>query len=132
MDRRFLFPVLILALAGCEQLGFDDPAKAAAMKEAEGKAIGSGCRHVGRALEDCYAQNLKASKAAIFAGWREMDGYMRENQIQNAKPEGEEEAPPAKQDAEKKAPAGEGKGDAKEKKGAGAHGAAPIRSGRLA
>jgi len=71
----------ITLLAGCDQLGIDTPAKQAARREAEGKAIGAGCRHTQRSLEDCYAANPKASKASIFAGWREMDEYMRENDI---------------------------------------------------
>lgn len=50
-------------------------------REAEGRAIGSACRHSGRALEDCYALNPKVVKAAIFTGWRDMDAYMRENNI---------------------------------------------------
>jgi hypothetical protein len=73
-------------LAGCEQLGIDDPAKTAANKEAEGKAIGSACRHAVRAIEDCYILNPKAQKAAVFAGWREMDEYMRENKLEGVAP----------------------------------------------
>ena len=73
-------------LAGCEQLGIDDPAKVAAAKEAEGKAVGSACRHALRAIEDCYALNPKAQKAAVFAGWREMDEYMRENKLDGIAP----------------------------------------------
>lgn len=79
-----LAPLCGLLLAGCEQLGIEDPAKAAAAKEAEGRAIGSACRHSGRPLEDCYKLNAKAQKAAIFAGWRDMDAYMRENGIPTA------------------------------------------------
>ncbi len=73
-------------LSGCDQLGIDTPAKQAQRREAEGKAIGAACRHTQRSLEDCYASNPKASKAAIFAGWREMDEYMRENDIPPAAP----------------------------------------------
>lgn len=73
--------VCVLCLGGCEQLGFEDPAKAAAARDAEGRAIGGACRHSGRALEDCYKLNARASKAAIFSGWRDMDAYMRENNI---------------------------------------------------
>jgi len=89
-------PTLLLALlipfalAACEQLGIDDPVKVAEKQDAEGRAIGSGCRHSGRPLEDCYTVNKKASKAAIFSGWREMDGYMRENKIDTVKSEPEE------------------------------------------
>ena len=93
MRRPYLLFLLAVALGGCDQLGFDDPAKAAATREAEGRAIGSACRQSGRALEDCYSLYSKASKAAIFAGWRDMDAYMRENNIQEVTPETVE--PPA-------------------------------------
>jgi len=73
-------------LAGCEMLGIPDPAKEAAAKEAEGKAIGSACRHALRAIEDCYTLNPKAQKAAIYTGWREMDEYMRENKLDGVAP----------------------------------------------
>ena len=62
-------------------LGLDDPAKIAAARDSEGKAVGSACRHSGRALEDCYVKNPKAQKASVFAGWRDMDSYMRDNKI---------------------------------------------------
>lgn len=76
-----LVSVCGLLLASCEQLGIEDPAKIEAAREAEGRAVGGACRHSGRALEDCYKLNAKASKAAIYAGWRDMDAYMRENNI---------------------------------------------------
>jgi hypothetical protein len=104
MKRSILLLLIPFALAACEQLGIDDPVKVAEKQDAEGRAIGSGCRHVGRSLEDCYVANKKASKAAIFAGWREMDGYMRENKIDTVKAEPEEAAP--------KAPAAEATGEA--------------------
>lgn len=85
-----------LPLAACDLLGFNDDARIAAAREAEGKAVGGACRHSGRALEECYGLNPKTSKAAIFAGWRDMDGYMRENNIQIVSPEGAEEPQPAK------------------------------------
>ena len=80
----------VLPLAACDPLGLNDGARIAAAREAEGKAIGGACRHSGRALEECYGMNAKTSKAAIFAGWRDMDGYMRENNIQIVSPEGAE------------------------------------------
>lgn len=76
-----LVPLCGVLLTGCEQLGIEDPAKIAEAKEAEGRAIGGACRHSGRALEECYKLNGKALKAAIYAGWRDMDAYMRENNI---------------------------------------------------
>lgn len=84
---RFLFILLPLLLAACDRLGIPDPAKEAAAKEAEGKAIGAACRHAGRALEDCYALNPAAGKAAVFAGWKEMNDYMAENKIEVVRPE---------------------------------------------
>jgi hypothetical protein len=93
MQKALFLTLCGLTLAGCEQLGLENPAQIAAAREAEGRAVGGACRHSGRALEDCYALNKKASKAAIFSGWRDMDAYMRENNI--------EVVPPA--DARKKA-----------------------------
>jgi hypothetical protein len=83
-----LVPALLLAalLSGCELLGIESPEKLAALKEAEGKAVGSACRHANRAIEDCYTLNPKALKAAAFAGWREMDEYMRENKLEAVAP----------------------------------------------
>ena len=52
-----------------------------------GRAIGGACRHAGRAIEDCYALNKKADRAAVFAGWREMNDYMRENKIDSVAPQ---------------------------------------------
>ena len=86
--------LLALALGGCELLGMEDPAKVAAIKEAEGKAIGGACRHSGRALEDCYVMNPKALKAAIYAGWRDMDAYMRDNKLETVEPQLPPVAPP--------------------------------------
>jgi hypothetical protein len=84
---RYIPALLALVLlAGCEQLGIEDPAKLQAAKDAEGKAIGSACRHAVRAIEDCYALNPRANKASMFAGWREMDEYMRENKMEGVIP----------------------------------------------
>lgn len=86
MRLSLFLPVLGFLLAGCEQLGIEDPNKIAAAREAEGRAIGSACRHSGRALEDCYMLNPRAMKAAIFTGWRDMDAYMRENNLESVEP----------------------------------------------
>lgn len=85
--RPLHLPLLVCAvlLAGCELLG-DSPEKIAAAKEADGMAIGSACRHAGRAIEDCYLLNPKARRASVFAGWREMDEYMRENKLDAVPP----------------------------------------------
>ena len=58
----------------------------AARVEADGKAVGAACRHGGRAIEDCFTLNKRVDKAAIYAGWREMDDYMRENKLEAVEP----------------------------------------------
>ena len=70
-----------LLLTGCDLPGMASEADKLAQREAEGKAIGSACRHAVRGIEDCFAQNPKAIKAAVFTGWKEMDQYMRDNKI---------------------------------------------------
>jgi hypothetical protein len=73
-----------LGLSGCDMLGIESASAAAAKREAEGRAVGGACRHSARSIESCYALNKRADKAAVFAGWREMNDYMRENNIQAA------------------------------------------------
>lgn len=73
---------LTLGLAGCELPGLDNGAQIEARRMADGRAIGSGCRYSLRSIEECFQNNPKSSKAAIFEGWREMDGYMREKNIE--------------------------------------------------
>lgn len=90
-----------LLLAACDVPFLDEEAKIEARRQAEGMAIGSGCRYSSRLIEDCYTMNPKVSKAAILTGWREMDAYMRENNIVVAGPEAG--------DAAKKNDAAEGK-----------------------
>jgi len=68
-------------LTGCDLLGIEPASAAVARREAESKAVGGACRHAGRSIEQCYELNKRAEKAAIFAGWREMNDYMRENNI---------------------------------------------------
>jgi len=91
--RQFLIaaPLLLLCLTGCDQIqqkmGVEDPSIKAARAEAEGKAVGGGCRHSGRAIEDCYAIYYWLPKDAIFSGWRDMDAYMRENKIETIEPQ---------------------------------------------
>ena len=92
--HRLVSSALLLAalsLAGCDMLGgalgLESPEKVAASREAEGKAVGGACRHAGRAIEDCYTMNKKADKAAVFAGWRDMNDYMRENKIEPLPPQ---------------------------------------------
>ena len=76
-----------LLLSSCDRLGFVDPAKEAESRDAESSATGSACRYAGRGIEDCFARNSQARRAAVFSGWKEMDGYMRENKIDVVKPE---------------------------------------------
>lgn len=89
MRRLALSLILALGLpvlTGCDALGIESTEQVNARKEADGKAIGSACRHASRAIEDCYTLNPKASRPAVFAGWREMDEYMRENKLEGVAP----------------------------------------------
>ena len=88
MFRTALIVPLLSAtlLAGCDLFG-DSAEKLAAAREADGRAIGGACRHANRAIEDCYALNKKADKASVFAGWRDMNDYMRENKIEPVAPQ---------------------------------------------
>ncbi len=88
MSRLVIAATCVAAalLSGCEMLGIESPEKVAAAREADGRAVGGACRHAGRAIEDCYALNKKADRAAVFAGWRDMNDYMRENKIEVVAP----------------------------------------------
>jgi hypothetical protein len=91
-------------LGGCEQLGIPDFTKSSASAEADGKATGAACRHAGRAIEDCYNLNPGAQRAAVFAGWREMNDYMAEKNIAEVEPKVPPPPPPAAAAEEKPAP----------------------------
>lgn len=87
MIIRVFSLVALMLLSGCDlEALLADPK--VVQREADSKAIGGACRHGMRSIEDCYAMNEKASKAAIFTGWREMDQYMRENNIEGIVPKG--------------------------------------------
>ncbi|MDA8443737.1 hypothetical protein [Paracidovorax valerianellae] len=75
--------LVLLLLSGCEIPGLG-PDPRAVQKEAEAKAIGGACRHALRGLEDCFTLNPKAAKASVFAGWKDMDQYMRDNKLEGA------------------------------------------------
>lgn len=75
------------SLTGCNLFGGESAEAVAARREADGKAIGGACRHAGRAIEDCYSLNRRADKSAVYAGWREMNDYMRENKLEPVAPQ---------------------------------------------
>ncbi len=107
-SRRILLALILLpaslGLTACDPFGTEEQARAIAAKDAEGRAVGSACRHSGRSLEDCYTLNPKALKAAVFAGWRDMDGYMRENKIEAVPPPDYRAKPAEEKVEENKAP----------------------------
>ncbi len=105
--------VLPLVLGACERLGIDDPIKLAAMAEAEGKAVGAACRNAGRGLEDCYQRNPKAPKAAVFAGWKDMNDYMAQNKMDIIPPPAPIVLKPEGTPEGEKSAEGEGKPDTK-------------------
>ena len=78
-----LLPLGAALLAGClEQVPGLGPDPRTVSRENEAKAIGSACRHAMRGIEDCYTLNPKAPKAMVFAGWKDMDEYMREHKLE--------------------------------------------------
>ena len=84
---------LALLLSGCDlQALLADPK--IAQREADAKAVGGACRHGLRSIEDCYSLNEKASRAAVFTGWKDMDQYMRDNKIEGIVPQGLKPVPP--------------------------------------
>jgi hypothetical protein len=89
MHARLSAALLLATLgaAGCNLFGSEAAEAAAARREADGKAVGGACRHAGRAIEDCYLLNRRADKAAVYAGWREMNDYMRENKLEPVAPQ---------------------------------------------
>jgi hypothetical protein len=96
--RRIALCIALAAVvltAGCDVLGIESPEKVAAARDADGKAIGGACRHAGRAIEDCFAIYRKADRAAVFAGWRDMNDYMRENKIEPVPPQLAAQAKPS-------------------------------------
>lgn len=111
ITRLSLIAIALLSFAGCDQvnqkLGLEDPAKKEATTEAEAKAVGSACRHSGRAIEDCYSIYGWLPKAGVYAGWREMDEYMRQNQIETIAPQLPPAEPPGAAKKKKKAAATE-------------------------
>ena len=113
-----LLILALLTLSGCDQvaqkMGMEDPAKKEARLEPDGKAVGSGCRQSGRAIEDCYAIYSWLPKSAVFAGWREMDEYMRENKLETIVPQlPPPEGPGGARKKKKVAPTTEGSEEAK-------------------
>jgi len=97
MIARLLLLVMVLTLGGCDAVTalLADPK--AAQRVADSKAIGSACRHGLRSIEDCYTLNERASKAAIFDGWKEMDQYMRENKIEGIVSKTDKAPPPVEE-----------------------------------
>ena len=110
LARIALLALVLQPLAGCEIPSLPQDPRVV-QREAEAKAVGGACRHALRGLEDCFTLNPKAAKAQVFAGWKEMDQYMRENKLEGApsvltqleqkpaaaparSPEGDEKDPP--------------------------------------
>ena len=119
MNKLTFLLLFAFNLTACDQigqkLGLEDPARKEARMEPEAKAVGSACRQSGRAIEDCYSIYGWLPKAGIYAGWREMDEYMRENKLETIVPQLPPPEPPGakkKKKAEKVEVAGEGEAKA--------------------
>ena len=116
--RRVILSITLVAaglLGGCDLLGGDSAEKIAAARDADDRAIGGAWRHACRALEDCFALNKRADRAAVFAGWRDMNDYMRENKIEPVVPQLVAATPAAAETAkDKPKPADTPKGKSKD------------------
>lgn len=112
MTSRLLILCLALLLAACDIPGMG-PDPRIAQREADAKAIGGACRHALRGIEDCYRLNEKASKTAVFDGWKEMDQYMRDNKIEGQRPEVGKADQEVIIEEKKSSPAGKDKADDK-------------------
>ena len=78
---------LCCALSGCDRGDSNkDADRDLSIKEGNARATGGACRHAGRALEDCYFLNPESDRASVFAGWKDMNDYMRENKMEDVKP----------------------------------------------
>lgn len=87
--KKFLVLVpFFLALTGCDYLDLNGEVEAQKQIK-NANAVGAGCKQAGKSIEECYQSNPKAIKSAVFDGWKTMDEYMRENnmQIQSVKEE---------------------------------------------
>jgi hypothetical protein len=87
--KKFLVLVpLFLALTGCDYLDLNGEVEAQKQIK-NANAVGAGCKQAGKSIEECYQSNPKAIKSAVFDGWKTMDEYMRENnmQVQSVKEE---------------------------------------------
>ncbi|WP_246167835.1 hypothetical protein [Propionivibrio limicola] len=95
-----------LILSGCDavqqKMGIEDPIAKAERENADGKAVGGACRQSGRAIEDCYSIYSWLPKASIYEGWRDMDAYMRENNLETIAPQLPPVAPPSAKKKTKK------------------------------
>ena len=126
--RLTILAFSLVLLTGCDQvtqrLGIADPVRQEAAQQAEGKAVGGACRQSGRAIEDCYAIYNWLPKASVYDGWKEMDAYMRENQLETIAPQLPPPEPPSNSKKKKKPAAAEAsaEGEAKNESEGAAHG----------
>ncbi len=100
---RLILLAVALFLTGCDQIAALMADPKVAQRIADSKAIGSACRYGMRSIEDCYMLNEKASKAAIFDGWKEMDQYMRDNKIDGVASKVDKAAAPVEEIIDEKA-----------------------------
>src|SRR5574343_1741502 len=91
MEKIIFAIIAAFTLGACDQvsqkLGLEDSAKKEARLKPEAKTVGSACRQSGRAIEDCYSIYNWLPKAPIYDGWKEMDAYMRDNQLETVAPQ---------------------------------------------
>ena len=114
---RLILLAVALFLTGCDNIAALMADPKVAQRLADSKAIGSACRYGLRSIEDCYTLNEKASKAAIFDGWKEMDQYMRDNKIEGVVSKADKAPAPAEEIIDEKASDAAAKDKAADSKG---------------
>ncbi len=81
MKKLLVLAPIVFALTGCDYLDLNGEIEAQKQIK-NANAVGAGCKQAGKSIEECYQSNPKAPKSAIFDGWKTMDEYMRENNMQ--------------------------------------------------
>lgn len=74
--RRFVLPIAVLALVGCDRI-----TGASQQKALDAEAIGYSCRISLKPPEDCIKENDTLSPTSILFGWKEADRDIREKAI---------------------------------------------------
>lgn len=92
--RRFVLPIAVLALVGCDRITGADQ-----QKVLDAEAIGYACRISLKTPEDCMKENEAYSPTSVLYGWKEADKDVQANAIDpsmgKSAPQAQQSIPPA-------------------------------------